>query len=988
MKKLLLTILLTIAGITYSQSLVINEVMASNDTTILDQDNDSPDWIEIYNNGTSQYDLTGYYLSDDSTNLSKWRFGNVLIEPGEFLVVFASDKDTNMNYWHTNFKISADGELVIMSDAEGNIVDSITVPPSLTDVSYGRETDADLQWMFQEPSPGFSNTGIAVPDYADSVVVSITGGMFDSPITLELSAGSSEIYYTLDGTDPDENSILYSGPISISETTILRAVSMKDNYLPSPIINQSYIYYADTDLPVVSLITDPANLFDNSTGIYINYGEDWEKPAHIQFFDENKNLGFADNVVINIYGGYTRRFKQKSLAVKFKSDKGSNKLEYELFPGFHIKEFKSFILRNSGNDFDQTHIRDAFMQTLVKDLDIEYLEYRPAVTFINGEYWGIYNIREKISEHYIAGRHGVDPDNIDMMEGYSAYNDDVNDQDGEYGLWVGNLESIHGDTINYKQLIDYLYTEDLTTDAAYDFIDSRIDLDECLLYYAAQVYYNSQDWPANNSKYWRERTPDGKWRWILYDLDFGFNLYEWSNEGNSEDHVDYLFSGDPSQRPQSKPVEATFIPRKIVLNPKIRERFVNQVADLLNSNFKTYRVINIMNEIADHIAGDIGKHRSRWEIFGNNLDRLISFAENRPDYLRDHIRNFFDSGGDASITVKSDGGGSVELNTLTLTQDDLSWSGIYFQDNPIHLRAIPERGYKFDGWSGTIDSYEQSIDVSGTRTVILTAEFSIDSSSAGDIVINEINYNSADDFDSGDWVELYNRSDKTIDVGDWYFSDEVDIHKFVIPAGTTLAPDNYLVLVQNDSAFTDRFPQATNYIGEMDFGLSGAGEYVMLVNNSGEIVDSLTYDDHLPWPDQADGQGASLELSDPVMDNSVAESWQASLTHGTPGTVNSVYTDVAESVESFTPNEFDLSQNYPNPFNPVTRINYSIPRNSSVSLKVYDILGREVLTLFTGSLQKGNYSVEFDASELTSGVYFYRIQSGEFLCTRKMLLMK
>lgn len=987
MKKIIIIVFFA-TQLLFAQSILINEVMSSNSSTILDAEGDASDWIELYNNSLIELNLDGYYLSDDTLNTTKWQFKNIIIQPEEYMVIFASGKDTIINNSHTNFKLSANGERLILSDSAGSIIDQINISSSLTDVSFGRISDAADTWIFQEPTPGSTNTGIPIQELADEIIVSLSSGFYPSTISIELTAGDSKIYFTLDGSDPNSNSTEYNEPVSINNTTVLKAISIKDGYLNTPIIHQTYFINENTKLPVISLSTNPDNFFDSDSGIYVNFEEDWERPAHIEFFDDDKDLGFSENVGINIYGGYTRRFVQKSLAVKFKSKYGKNKLEYDLFPGFRLKKFKSFIMRNSGNDFDQTHIRDAFMQTLIKDQDIDYLEYRPAVTYINGEYWGIYNIREKINEHYVANRHGVDPDNIDMMGGYSAYNDDENDPDGEYGLWVGNLEVLHGDTINYTQLIDYLNTEDLSTDEAYNFIDSMIDIDECLLYYAAQVYYNSQDWPANNSKYWRERTPEGKWRWILYDLDFGFNLYEYNNEGNKEDHVNYLFSGDPSQRPWSKPVESTFIPRKIVENPRIKKQFVNRVADLLNSNFKTNRVLTIMNSIADHIADDIGRHRARFNKNGNDLSRLISFANERPDYLRDHVRNFFGSGSDCLIKIKSGVGGEIEINSLTLKPEDFPWSGIYFQDNSVNVKAIPTSGYIFDGWDGTITSGETSLEISGIRTVSLTASFSIDSSATNDIVINEINYNSNDIFDSGDWVEIYNKSGNDVDLSDWYFTDSDTSHKFLLPEGRILKADSFVVMVQKDSLFKLQFPDVTNYIGNMEFGLSGSGEYIGLYNSNGEIVDSLTYDNKSPWPIVADGMGSTLELANVYMDNSLGESWIASVGYGSPAKINTVVTSVEKIEEKIIPTDYFLSQNYPNPFNPETRISYQLPKAGHVSLIVYDMLGREVKVLIDTEQNAGSYELHFDASKLSSGLYFYRITALGFNKTLKMILLK
>ncbi len=964
MKKFLLLILLFTSTSIFSEGIVINEIMSSNNKTIYDEFGEASDWIEFYNDDTIAIDLNGYFLSDDSANIKKWQFGeSTLIDPGDYLIVFASDKDTLINYHHTNFKISASGEEILLSDSSSNIVDSIYIPSSLPDVAYGRISDGSLPWIFQSPTPGSKNIGNEIKDYSDSVSVSIPGGFYPSSISLELSAGSSEIYYTLDGSDPDSNKTKYTAPINIDKTTVVKAVSLSANHLPSPINYQTYFINENTDLPVISLIADPYNLFDPDSGIYTNYTMDWERPAHVEFFDDNKTLGFSENCGVEIYGGQSATAPQKSLAVKFKNDYGVSGINYPLFPDFRVTKFKAFVLRNSGNDFQYTHIRDAVMQALVKNLDIDYQEYRPATSFINGEYWGIYNIREKINEHYIANRHAVDPDNLDLLE--------------------NNMEVIQGDSLSYKKLIDYITTKDMTTSSAYAYLDSTIDLNECILYFAAQAYYDNLDWPGTNIKFWRERSDSGKWRWILFGLDFGFGLYA---HGPEEDHISFMFS--PVETRYSNPPWATLLQRKLIENPTFKNRFINQIADLLNTKFKSNNVVNVINLLADHISSEITKHRNRWGIVGENLNKMITFAQQRPAYLRTHVRNYFNCGSDGNITLNSTGGGRVNLNTLMLDSTDLPWSGVYFMNNPVVLKAIPDKGYKFDGWSGSVISYDDSIVVSVSRSTSLKANFSIDSSSSNEIVINEINYNSIKDFDSGDWIELYNRSDSTINLGGWYYSDSDSSHKFYLPDTTKLNPKGYLVIVENDSLFSSHFPDVKNYIGETGFGLSGSGEFMKLTDNKGQIVDSLTYDDNAPWPLEADGKGASLELSDPYKDNSLGVNWKASIEHGTPGKKNSTITSVQRNKKSEIPSEYTLQQNYPNPFNPTTKIVYQLPKEGYVSLKVYNILGKEIASLVNEKKTTGTYQVIFDGSNLSSGIYFYRLQSENFVETRKLILLK
>ncbi len=952
MNKYWLLVFILIPSLALTQNIVINEVMASNQRTIFDEDGEASDWIELYNSRSTSINIAGYYLSDDSLNLTKWRFGNTIIQPGGYVLVYASDKNRQGTIPHANFKISASGEAVLLSDSNGVVIDRVAVPASAADISYGRTNDGLLPWVFQQPTPGSKNAGTKIEGFADTISLARRGGFYSSQLSLTLSAGDSRIFYTLDGSAPDSTKTKYTAPIVLTKTTVLKAISLKEKYLPTRPITHTYFINESTSLPVISLSADPYDLFDADSGIYTNFTKDWERPAHVEFFEDDKSPGFSEDCGINIHGTQSANWAQKSFAVKFKQEYGVSRIEYPLFPGFRVTTFKSFVLRNSGNDFQYTHIRDAMMQTLVKDLDIDYQEYRPATAFVNGQYWGIYNIREKVSEDYIAYRHGVDPDNIDMLE--------------------NNMAVLHGDSLHYRQLINYISSNNMSTPAAFEYVNSMIDLDECILYFAVQAYYDNMDWPGTNIKYWRERSAAGKWRWILFDLDFGFGLYA---HGAWEDHIQFMFS--PVETRYSNPPWATLFQRKLVENPTIRNQFINRIADLLNTNFTSARVVEVINTLANHIASEIAKHRARWNLTGENLTKMTTFAQDRPAYLRTHVRNYFNCGDDGRIAISSTEGCSVRLNSLSLQFKDMPFSGVYFQGNAVHLKAIPSPGYKFDGWSGGISSKNDTLSLFVGRTTNITAAFSIDSSGSKGIVINEINYNSSDQFNSGDWIELYNTSSQSIDMSGWMYQDSDPAHVFRFPAGTILGPGQYVVLLEDSSLFKARFPEVKNYIGQMDFGLSGSGEFMKLMNDKGEGIDSLTYDDQAPWPTEPDGKGATLELIDPASDNARGENWKASVGHGSPGRKNSITTAIDEKMNRIIPDTYALMQNYPNPFNPTTVISYQLPVTSTVSLKVYDLLGKELATLFEGIHQPGNHNATFDASGLAGGVYFYRMHANE-----------
>ena len=254
------------------------------------------------------------------------------------------------------------------------------------------------------------------------------------------------------------------------------------------------------------------------------------------------------------------------------------------------------------------------------------------------------------------------------------------------------------------------------------------------------------------------------------------------------------------------------------------------------------------------------------------------------------------------------------------------------------------------------------------------------------VVINEINYNSPENADAEDWVEIYNRSGAQIDISGWVIKDANDDNAFVFPNGTILEAGEYLAAVRDIDAFSAVHPNASNFIGSIDFNFSNGGELIRLFNASSTLIDQVEYDDEGDWTTEPDGNGPSLELINYDLDNDVASNWGASSGNGTPGAANSILSTSAESETS--PLTFRLNQNYPNPFNPNTVISYQLALNSDVDLRIYDMLGREVAVLINKAQSAGSHSVTWNASGLNSGMYYYRLVAGGQAYTRKMTLIK
>lgn len=888
---------------------------------------------------------------------------------------------------HTNFKINSAGETLTLSDSSGTILDQINTGVIPSDISRGRQPDgSDFWFCFNQPTPGDSNTTTGFIGLAEEPQFGLPSGFYFNGITVSLSSNSvtAVLRYTTDGSEPSENSPLYTIPININQTTVLRARSFESGFLPSTTMSNTYFINETAFLPVISLSSNPDNFWNEQTGIYVlgpnaspdfpyfdaNFWEDWERPVHIEFFEPDGVLGFSIDYGVKIFGGWSRGFPQKSLALYARGEYGFGEINYQIFNNKPIDTFESIILRNSGNDWNVTQFRDAMITGLVAETGVDIQAYRPVIVYINGEYWGVHNLREKINENYIASNHEVDPDNIDLLE-----------NDGSVIL---------GDASRYHQLIDFLSTYDLTISGNYDQVKSYMDVDNFINYQITEIYCDNTDWPGNNLKFWRARTPDGVWRWLLYDTDFGFGLYD--EYGYSHNTLEFATEENGPSWPN--PPWSTFIFRKLLENQDFRYDFINRFADFLNTYFSSSVVLNKINYLKSTLNAEMDRHFTKWGgsmvEWSNNIQRLQTFANLRPSQVRLHIINKFGLSGTSQLSMDVLPAGSGKIRVNTVIPESYPWTGFYFNDIPIKLTAFALPGFRFLRWEGISQPDTANITLVLNDNLSLTAIFEADTGSSSSLVINEINYNSAPDFDTEDWVELYNNTGSALDISDWVFKDSDDIHNFSFTPQTILSPNEYLVLCRDTSAFLSFFPNVTNYIGNFDFNISNGGELVRIFDSQGLLIDSLTYDDTLPWPPEPDGSGPTLSLKNPDLDNSIAQNWAASGNHGTPGEMNDVYISILDDIHTFIPDRFRMLQNYPNPFNPKTTIKFDLPKRQHVKLNIFDPLGRLIDTVVDKELNAGYYSIYWKPNPyLSSGIYFYRIEVGNNVSqTKKLLYIK
>tara|TARA_B100000787_G_C16196725_1_gene301450 strand:+ start:186 stop:3650 length:3465 start_codon:yes stop_codon:yes gene_type:complete len=916
------------------------------------------DFITLLNEGDNILTIQAHNISSGSSDFTIIPFlSAVFLSPTNAGIEPPIILGLTTNNLHTNFKISSGLETLNLSNPSETIVHQITAEDLPPNTSIGVSVSSGAMVHYLETSPGFVNSSNEYLGIVQSeLIFSHEGGLVDGPINLILSGNTSTevIRYAIGGEEPTESSELYSNPIQLNENTTIRAQIFLENYLPSPVYTKSYITNATHEIDLMLLSTAPDNFFDEDTGIYVfgpdgtydpimpyfgaNFWEDWERPVHFSFH-ENATDNFAEfNAGIKIFGGWSRgQNDQRSLSLFARGQYGDSKFKHAFFNQLTYDKFQALVLRNSGQDWMRSSMKDIMLTSLMRGSGLDFQEHNPVATYINSEYWGMYNLREKINEHMLASKHNIDAEDITLL--------------------TNNAEEIEGSNEEYNQLINYISATDLSIDSNFEYIEQQIDLKEYALYQASNIFFNNTDWPGNNIKFWKH--PAGKWRWIMYDTDFGFGPF-WMPDNYDQNTLSFALYPNGTEWPN--PSWSTLLFRNLITNIGFRNRFINRYADELNSRFLPDNIKNHIDHIYSTIEPEINAHYQRWGSDSSAVDYYVNmmknFADNRPSIVKDHIMIQFNLPNFHPLTITNINvsQGSVKLNE-NLNIQESSWTGDYFETVPIQLTAIAANGFEFSYWSGDLSSTDETISISLVESFEVVPNFT-PSQTNDPIVINEINYKSSDDFNADDWVELYNPNTTTIDISDWQLKDDDDSHVFTIPSSTSITADGYLVIVKDASDFSTVFPDITNYIGEIGFGF-GNSDSVRLFNSSNVLQDEVIYTSNDPWPDCAKETGDTLELIIPNLDNSLPESWNCINTNGSPNAINSN----PLSLEEVSTTTIKI---YPNPVQNILYISGVI---DLFTVQVYTVTGQKV---FEYSSDK-----KLDVSHLTQGIYFIKINEGQ-----------
>jgi hypothetical protein len=490
---------------------IINEVMARNESLLADVFGNYYDWIELKNTTDRDINLAGYTLSKGLEQEERYVFGDSLL-PAQGYAVYFADAELNVNGTgkYVPFSISASGERLYLCDEDCGQLQVFETGYLEKNASSGLNEEGE-RVFFEVPTPGGANSEKYVKSYAAPVGFSLEGGEISGDQQLELTAeDGARIYYSLDGSVPTRSDKLYVGPIELTTTRTVRAIAIVEGQLPSVVTTQTYIVGVEHDLPIVALSTEPENLF-GSVGMYSNPFNEIERPVHVEFY-ETDGLALSFDAGFEIAGGSSRLFTQKSFAIHLRKDYGTGEINYPLFDENEVTSFKHFLLRTSGQDQYMTKIRDAFIHRAVKDvIDIEVMNSRPCVVYLNGQYWGLYNIREKVNEDYLASHHGVDPDQVRILVENGA-------------VWAGNDDSFSDAA--YSALVRFVSTHDMQEPENYEYVASQVDIDNFIDYLIIQSYFGNT---SCDFKFWRDQI-GGKWRWILCDMDWALfkGTHTWS----------------------------------------------------------------------------------------------------------------------------------------------------------------------------------------------------------------------------------------------------------------------------------------------------------------------------------------------------------------------------------------------------------------------------------------------------------------------------
>ncbi len=674
--------------------IVINEVSAANMSGLADEDGDRQDWVELHNKGAAAVNLGGWFLSDNPAKPQKWAFQTgATIAPGGYRVIFCSGKNKQVLYLHTNFKITqTKGEPIILSQPNGTTADIFTFDiPNQGNHSYGRSPNGGPDWkIFTAPTPTAPNGATAFLKYSPKVKAALAPGFYPASQSVALTTGAGfDIRFTTDGSEPTTTSTLFSGPVNIAATTVLkaRAFSPDPQILPGFVMANTYFINENHAVPVLSIASNTIfTLMNGSTGA--------APIGSFEYFENGKRESDAYGE-FNKHGNDSWAYPQRGIDWITRDQLGyDDELDHQFFPERDRTKFQRLILKAAANDNFPSqpggaHIRDSYVHTLAirGGMNMDARTHRACVLYVNGQYWGVYDLREKVDDHDFTDHYyGQAEKDIDFIKTWGS-------------TWLE-----YGTGTDWYALKNYIIANNMTVAANYNYVEQRFDLLSLVDYIILNQHTVCKDWLNWNTAWWRGRDPNGgakKWRYALWDMDATFGHYT-------------NYTGIPNVGPSADPcdVEAPSVddPQghidvlvKLFDNPNFKALYINRYADLLNTTLSCANMNALLDELTNEIKPEMARHCARWggsvATWQNNVKAVHDFINARCATIDNSVVDCYDVTGPFDLTVKISPAASpnqVGVNTITPTA--YPYYGEYFGGINISLAAKPAIGWAFDHW--------------------------------------------------------------------------------------------------------------------------------------------------------------------------------------------------------------------------------------------------------------------------------------------------
>ncbi len=959
------TLFISISGM--SQDILLNEVMSSNSTILSPITQDSYDWIELHNTSNTTLNLNGYFLSDELENPSMWAFpADLDIPANSYYTIWLSGESelTTEDEVHANFKISSEGESIYLFGSESILIDNSPNIEIQNDLTIGR-LPGNSQWFYLD-TPSLNSENLAQNAFLEQAQLptpSVNSGLYESPIalTFDFENFADTIRYTLDFTEPTGSSPYIAGELFISENTAIRIKAFRENALQSKSLSLSYIFTEDLSLDVISITTPIQNLF-GSQGIYDNETNGAEIEASLEMFENGQSV-ISQNVGLKIHSPDER--EQLGFRIYARPEYGDNSIDHLLFSQKELSSFKTLILRNGGNDgaeLEETHFRDALGHELYLELNPEngMACYKPVNVYLNGEYWGIYNLRERQDEHYLKANYDIDPEDVDFLE-YDFHEED-------------HMKTISGNWDNWDELHSYVLDNDLSILENYQTIESWVDLDNFIDYQLFEIAIGNQDWCNNNTKFWRP-VDGGKWKWVMWDVEYGFGTYGNAPVGSPE----FNFFEMAITWGGWENGDYTWLFRKLLDNPEFRSKFITRTQDLLNTSFRPSHLEENILDKKERIENSMPAQLNKWdgsmEEWEASIEEFLFYTDQRNYYLLENIAERFEfdtATHEIEIDLSEAEAGTIELNTIVLDNETIGaeegtfpWNGIYYGVQQIQLTALENPGYTFSHWEGDLFSEDAAITIYLVDDISITAVYDFDGDPIPDysaLVINELMSSNQtvyeDEFgEFEDWIELYNSGSESIDLSGLYLSDNADnLTKFQIPnspSEMTLAPNDHIVFYADDNIEQGNL--------HANFKLDNNGEEVLLsyldLSLEAAIIDQKEFE--------------AIPLNSSFGRTSDANEEWITFEVSTPNATNEILINIdSEPLEPLKDLNIIV---YPNPS--ASKVNFHTEglNDSKISqIRFLSMEGKESL-----AIENPNQLTGIDISHLPSGVYFIELTIDE-----------